>query len=231
MNNLMRAVTSSPPGLIENLFVNNSRPIPTLRPSECLIKVYYSALNRADISQRKGIYPPPPGDSDILGLEAVGVVDQLGTSSTSKWKKNDRVMALCAGGGNAEYVAVHESNLIRIPDWMSFREAAAVPEVWLTAFQLLYWISSLTKPDSCKEVSELNVLVHAGASGVGTSLIQMLKNVLKVKNVFATVGSEDKRAFLERELKVSKAFNYKLPEEQNFDELILKMTNNASVFI
>jgi tumor protein p53-inducible protein 3 len=229
MNNLMRAVGHAPPGLIENLFIA-SRPLPALKANECLIKVHYSALNRADTLQRRGLYPPPPGESDILGLEAVGVVDQC-HSGESRWRANDRVMALCGGGGNAEYVAVHESNLIRIPEWMSFKEAAAVPEVWLTAFQLLYWVSSVTKADSAvlKNVNDLRVLVHAGASGVGTSLIQMLTKVLKVNQVFATVGSEAKREFLEKELHVSKAFNYKLEEEKNFDKHIMGLTQDLGV--
>jgi tumor protein p53-inducible protein 3 len=228
MNNLMRAVGYTPPGLIENLFIG-SRPLPVLKANECLVKVYFSALNRADTLQRRGLYPPPPGESDILGLEAVGVVDRC-HSAESKWRKNDRVMALCGGGGNAEYVAVHESNLIRIPEWMSFKQAAAVPEVWLTAFQLLYWVSNVTKAESAgKNVSDLRVLVHAGASGVGTSLIQMLTKVLKVTQVFATVGSEKKREYLEKELQVSKAFNYKLEEEKNFDKHIMSMTQNLGV--
>lgn len=224
MNNLMRAVGFQPPGLVENLFIT-TRQIPVLKENECLIKVMYSALNRADTLQRKGLYPPPPGDSDILGLEAVGFVQE--TNSTNPlWKKNSRVMALVGGGGNAEFVNVHEKNLIKIPDWMSFQEAAAIPEAWLTAFQLLYWISNITKNENIKQ---RKFLVHAGASGVGTSLIQMLKNVLQVETVFATVGSEDKRDFLEKELKVTKAFNYKLKEEENFDKLILNMTENKGV--
>jgi tumor protein p53-inducible protein 3 len=140
----------------------------------------------------KGLYPVPEGASDILGLEgsfrinlyifiviifllfffciAVGIVHQESHSSNSKWKKNDRVMALLGGGGNAEYVAVDERNLIRIPDWMSFRDAGAIPEVWLTAFQLLYWVSSVTTSNTQEEIRKKRILVHAGASGVGTSV-------------------------------------------------------------
>ena len=88
-NNLMRAVNYTAPGLIENLSIA-MRPIPVLKPNECLVKVYYSAINRADTLQRKGLYPPPPNESDILGLEAVGVIAD--PASSSKWKKNDRVM-------------------------------------------------------------------------------------------------------------------------------------------
>ena len=164
----MRAVGYAQPGLCENLFVH-SVPRPMLKENECLLKVYYSALNRADLLQRRGLYPPPRGESDILGLECVGVVEEApANSSALSWRKNDRCMALLAGGGYAEYVAVHEKNLIRIPEWMTFRQAAALPEAWLTAFQLLYWISSVTQENYRKSVTDLRVLVHAGASGVGT---------------------------------------------------------------
>lgn len=102
---------------------------------------------------------------------------------------------------------------------MGWREAASIPEAWLTAFQLLYWISSITKLD---DLSQKSVLVHAGASGVGTSLIQMLTRVLRVGSVYATVGSEDKKAYLEDKLNVTKAINYKV--ETNFGEKILELT-------
>jgi len=88
MGSLMKAVNYTSPGLIENLSIG-TRQIPTLRNNECLIKVYYSAINRADTLQRKGLYPPPPNESEILGLEAAGIVSE---SFSSKWKKNDRVM-------------------------------------------------------------------------------------------------------------------------------------------
>ncbi len=150
----MRAVGVTAPGVIENLQII-SREIPSLKESECLLKVYYSAINRADTLQRKGHYPPPSGESDILGLEAVGRIHTL--PSNSKWKKNDRVMALLGGGGNAEYVAVNEKNLIRIPDGMSFKEASAITEVWLTAFQLIYWISSVTHAPNLNINNDLKV--------------------------------------------------------------------------
>jgi len=229
MSNLMKAVGYNPPGLIESLHIAQ-RAIPALRENECLVKVVYSALNRADTLQRKGQYPPPPGDSDILGLEAVGYVYKEANSPNPIWKKNDRVMALVGGGGNAEFVSVNEKNMIRIPDFMSYKDAAAIPEAWLTAFQLLYWVSSVTYPNPLKkDIKDTKILVHAAASGVGTSLVQMLKNVLNVETVYATVGSEEKRKFVENELKVTKAFNYKLPEEEDFSKHILNLTDNKGV--
>ena len=105
----MKAVGFTVPGFVENLSIV-SRNIPLLKDNECLLKVYYSALNRADILQRRGLYPPPPGESNILGLEAVGIIQQEATNG-SRWRKNDRVMALLGGGGNAEYVAVNEKHV------------------------------------------------------------------------------------------------------------------------
>ena len=99
----MKAVGFSAPGLVESLHIAQ-RQIPALRDNECLVKVYYSALNRADTLQRRGMYPVPAGASDILGLEGVGTVAKEASVANKIWKKNDRVMALLPGGGNAEYI-------------------------------------------------------------------------------------------------------------------------------
>lgn len=153
MNQIMRAVAFKPPGQVTDLFISSTTPVPTLKPSECLVKVVYSGLNRADIQQRRGLYPPPPGASEILGLEAVGrVVKCADGGEAAKWKPGDRVMCLLSGGGQAEYVAAHQANIIRMPDWMSWRQAACVPEAWLTAFQLLYWVSGFTKTFVRREI-------------------------------------------------------------------------------
>lgn len=151
---LMRAVGITSPGPIQNLQII-SRQIPHLRENECLLKVHYTAINRADTLQRKGLYPPPPNESDILGLEAAGVVHTAPPGS--RWKQNDRVMALLGGGGNAEYVAANENTLIRIPENMSFKDASAITEVWLTAFQLIFWISSVTQSPNYNLNKEVKV--------------------------------------------------------------------------
>jgi tumor protein p53-inducible protein 3 len=225
MSNLMKAVSFTTSGLTENMSIS-LRQIPIIKENECLLRVYYSALNRADIMQRKGLYPAPPGESDILGLEAIGVIDQESNNKSKRFHRNDRVMALLAGGGNAEYVAVNEKQLMKIPDWMTNEHAAAIPEVWLTAFQLLYWISSLSTRSN---LQDLSILVYAGASGVGTSLIQMAKKLLNIKTIFATVSSEEKRNFLENKLQITKAFNYRSDEDVNFDQKILSLTENKGV--
>jgi tumor protein p53-inducible protein 3 len=229
---MMRAVEHLPPGLISNMQVVSTK-LPELRSDECLLKIHYTALNRADLMQRRGLYDPPPGESAIMGLEAAGVIARVSTNPNCPWKLNDRVMALLPGGGYAEFAAVNEAHLLRIPDWMSMEKAAAIPEAWLTAFQLLFWISSLTNDDNKdhlnRRIEDASVLVHAGASGVGTSLVQLLKNVLGVKTVYCTVGSEEKKKFLENELGVNRAFNYKNKEEENFDQLIKNITGPVDV--
>jgi tumor protein p53-inducible protein 3 len=133
-----------------------------LSDGEVLIKVEYSAVNRADVHQRTGNYPPPPGTTDVLGLECVGRIVVEG-ANTAEEKLGNRVMALLPGGGYAQYVKVHASNTIPVPDSVSSQDAACFTEVWATAYQLLFYIGS-AKPGE-------TVLVHAAASGVGTALI------------------------------------------------------------
>ncbi|RME01924.1 MAG: NAD(P)H-quinone oxidoreductase, partial [Calditrichaeota bacterium] len=148
---------------------------------DILVKARATALNRADILQRKGLYPPPPGASSILGLEVAGVVVELG-SQCKKWQKGDRVFGLLPGGGYAEYVSLHENLAMRIPDNLDFEQAAAIPEVFLTAYQVLYWL--------CEVKPGHYVLIHAGASGVGTAAIQLVKEAGAYPIV--TAGSEEK---------------------------------------
>ncbi|KAK6168892.1 hypothetical protein SNE40_020054 [Patella caerulea] len=191
-------------------------PVPTPLEKEVLIKVVASAINRADTLQRKGLYPPPPGSSDILGLEAVGIVHQLGTGCT-RWNVGDPVMALLPGGGNAEYVTAHEDLLMKIPDSINFTAAAAIPEVWLTAFQLLHTIGKVTKGE--------RVLIHGGGSGVGTALTQLVKLAGGIPIV--TAGSLQK---LEKakSLGAVAGFNYKT---EKFSDGVLAATSGKGVDI
>ena len=165
----MRAVQIQAPGPESRLaIVDVDTPVP--KKGEVLVKVHATALNRADLMQRAGKYPPPPGASDILGLEMAGVITDLGEGST-RWQVGDRVLGLLSGGGYAEYVAVPEGHLMFMPTQLSFVEAAAIPEAFLTAYQALYWLGELK--------ADASVLIHAGASGVGTAAIQLnLKNGL-----------------------------------------------------
>jgi len=146
-----------------------------------LVAVRASAVNRADLLQARGQYPPPPGASDILGLEISGVVSAV-SEDVQGWSAGDRVMALLPGGGYAERAAVPSGLLMRLPDDWSFVQGAAVPEAWLTGFLNLFIEGQLAAGES--------VLIHAGASGVGTAAIQMARAAGAV--VFATAGSPEK---------------------------------------
>ena len=149
-------------------------PPPTPGPNEVLIRVRATAVNRADLLQREGHYPPPPGASEILGLECAGVLE--GT--------NDRVMALLPGGGYAEQVAVHEGSILRVPDVLSDEEAAAIPEVFLTAFLNIFMLARAREGET--------VLIHGGGSGVGTAATTLCK--LAGMRVLVTAGSDEKCA-------------------------------------
>ncbi|HPA51289.1 MAG TPA: NAD(P)H-quinone oxidoreductase [Thermoanaerobaculia bacterium] len=172
----MKAILVPSPGGPEAL-VPAEAPEPALRDGEVLVRVRATAVNRADLLQAAGKYPPPPGESEILGLEAAGLVEGTG----------ERVFCLLPGGGYAEKVAVPRSMLMPIPDRLSFEEAAAVPEAWFTAYLNLFREGGL----AAGEV----VLLHAAASGVGTAAIPLAKDA--GARVVATVRSAAKAGPLE----------------------------------
>ncbi|MGB1250192.1 MAG: NAD(P)H-quinone oxidoreductase [Candidatus Promineifilaceae bacterium] len=152
--------------------------------NEVLVDVKATAVNRADLMQAAGHYPPPPGASNILGLEMAGIIVALGSEVTG-WQVGDRVCALLAGGGYAQQVVISADLLIRLPDGWTFEMGAALPEVWLTAFVNLYLEADLQAGET--------VLLHAGASGVGTAGIQLAK--ASGAQVAITAGSAAKLAF------------------------------------
>jgi tumor protein p53-inducible protein 3 len=199
----------------QNLYIGES-PDPIPSENELLVRVKATALNRADLLQKQGHYPPPPGASTILGLEMAGVVEQVG-NGVKKWKPGDRVCALLPGGGYAELVAVPSDMAIPIPDNLSFEEAAAIPEVFLTAYLCLFKLGNI-KPT-------YTVLIHAGASGVGTAAIQLAREV--GATAIATASTEAKRAACVS-LGASLAIPYK---DTQFDEEVRKATNNKGVNI
>ena len=161
----MRAVLVPNPGPPEDMTIGTV-PTPEPGPEEVLVQVHATALNRADTFQRQGHYPPPDGASEILGLEMAGTVAATG-GDVLDWHENDRVFALLDGGGYAEYTTVHKDRLMAVPPGMSMQEAAAVPEVFLTAYQALHWLGGLQAGH--------HVLIHAGASGVGTAALQLVR--------------------------------------------------------
>jgi tumor protein p53-inducible protein 3 len=213
----MRAVQLKQTGGVEQLYIGGDVRKPTPKEHQVLIKVHATAINRADILQREGKYPVPVGESDILGLEASGTVEELGMGCT-KWKVGDRVMALLAGGGNAEYVCAEEGLVMSIPLSMSFTDAAAIPEVWLTAFQILHLVGNVRSGDT--------VLIHAAGSGIGTAAVQLVKlTVDGGARSLVTAGRQDKIEFA-RHLGADEGFNYK---DGSFVEKVLNATDGRGV--
>lgn len=162
----MRAITFDAPGGPEVLRLAEV-PDPVAAPGEVIVQVRGTAVNRADLMQRRGLYPPPPGASDILGLEAVGEVAELGPGTATDLAPGARVMCLVGGGGYAEYLAVPASNCIPVPQGMAWEQAAAIPEVFITAYQALVRLGHLKEGEVA--------LVHSIASGVGTAAAQICR--------------------------------------------------------
>ncbi|GJD12022.1 Quinone oxidoreductase PIG3 [Galdieria sulphuraria] len=202
----------------ENCLVVVEREVPDLSGAQLLVKVRATAINRADIMQRHGRYPPPPGETDILGLECAGEIVEVGPGCKRDWKRGDRVMALVGGGGYADLCVVEEACTIHIPENWTFEQAAAVPEAWLTASQLLMFVAQ-TKPGDW-------VLIHAGASGVGLAAVQIATKVVGAKAI-CTAGSQEKlNACIARG--ASEALNYK-DADGAFSERVLQITEGHGV--
>ncbi|MEM7513667.1 MAG: NAD(P)H-quinone oxidoreductase [Bacteroidota bacterium] len=210
----MKAVTFSQPGSAEVLQIQEV-PQPSLSDQEILIQVAATALNRADIMQRQGMYPPPPGASDILGLEVAGTVVKC-SSQAKRFKEGDQVMALLPGGGYAEYVNIDQGLAMPIPKGISLQEAAAIPEVFLTAFQALHWLGRISKGDK--------VLIHAGGSGVGTAAIQLAK--LMEAEIFTTASAP--KLPVCKQLGAHHLIDY---NSQSFEEVVVKATKGKGVDI
>lgn len=161
------------------------RPSPTLDAGQVKIRVAAAGLNRADLLQRAGHYPPPPGASDILGLECSGIIAEVGPGSS--WQAGDRVCTLLAGGGMAEEVVVDGRHVLPVPEGVSLIDAAAIPEVYATVWLNLFQLAAL-KPGE-------KVLLHAGASGIGSAAIQLCKAF--GNPTWVSVGSAERLAYCE----------------------------------
>jgi len=205
----MRAVVVTEPGGPEALTLAE-RPDPEPGPGEVVLDVVASAVNRADLLQRQGFYPPPPGASDVLGLECSGVVAAVGPG-VERWQVGDEVCALLAGGGYAEKVLVPEGQLMAVPDGIDLVEAAALPEVACTVWSNVFMTAGL-RPDE-------TLLVHGGAGGIGTFAIQ-LAHALGTR-VATTAGSEEKLAVC-RDLGADITVNYR---EADFVEVVKGATD------
>ena len=191
----MRAILIDNPGPDSTLRIGTYET-PSPGPDELLVRVQATALNRADLMQRAGKYPVPSGASPILGLEMAGVIEDWGTDCDG-WKKGERVFGLLPGGGYAEYVVIPQALAMRVPDVFTIQEAAAWPEVFLTAYQALFWLGDVKQ--------EEEVLLHAGASGVGTAAIQLALEVGAKVYVTASAPKHD----LCLSLGAHKAIDYK----------------------
>lgn len=192
----MQAILIKEPGDAGQL-MRGPFPKPQPQAADLLVKVKATALNRADIMQRQGKYPPPNGASPILGLEMAGVVEQAGPQCRGG-NPGDRVCGLLPGGGYAEYAVIPGDMALPIPAHLSFEEAAAIPEVFLTAYQTLFWLGELQEGE--------RVLIHAGASGVGTAAIQLARDAGAIPIV--TAGAERKLSVC-RDLGAQAAITYK----------------------
>ena len=209
----MKAIEISTPGGPEVLKLVE-REKPALKKGEVLIRVTAAGINRPDVFQRKGAYPPPPGASDLPGLEVAGEIVDGDLSGTSL-KIGDRVCALTPGGGYAEFCVAPAGNCLPIPEGFSDVEAAALPETFFTVWTNVFDRGAL----SGDEV----LLVHGGASGIGTTAIQIARAL--GHQVFVTAGSDERAAAVEA-LGATKAINYKT---QDFVEEIKKLTNGKGV--
>ncbi len=209
----MKAVHIKEFGPAENLEIIET-DIPEPAADEVLIKIHAAGINRPDIVQRNGFYPPPPGASDILGLECAGEITAVGPD-VKRWNVGDKVCALLTGGGYAEYAVAHEGCCLPIPKGLDYVEAAAIPETFFTV-----WANLCTTFLLCFGET---ILIHGGTSGIGTAAIQIAK--LRGATVITTSGSDEK-CRQAKELGADHTSNYKT---EDFVEKVLSITNNEGV--
>jgi putative PIG3 family NAD(P)H quinone oxidoreductase len=209
----MKAILIKSPGGANQLYLGEYET-PRPAPDEVLVKVQATALNRADILQREGKYPPPEGASPILGLEMSGEVVKVG-DEVEKWNVGDKVFGLLPGGGYAEYTVIHQDMAMAVPENLSMEEAAAIPEVFMTAFQAVHWLGKLQPSE--------RILIHAGASGVGTAAIQLARE-MQAGDIIVT-ASRSKHDIC-RDLGAHYTIDYK---NQDFRDEIKKITDGEGV--
>ena len=189
--------------------------VPAPASGQVRIKVMATSVNRPDIIQRQGNYPPPKGESEILGLEVAGVIDALGPE-VSGWKVGERVFSLVAGGGYAEYALAYASHLMRMPEGMSYAQAACICETYITAFLNVFMLGELRDGET--------VLLHGGGGGVNTAGIQLCRAL--TPNAKIVVTASPKKLERVRQLGAQLAINYK---EQDFAEEIKNFTRGKGV--
>lgn len=189
---------------------------PSPKENEVLVKVMATSVNRPDLVQREGKYPPPPGDSEILGLEVAGVIEQLG-SNVSGWKVGDRVLSLVGGGGYAEYAVAYADHLMPIPDAMSFEEAACVCESYITAFLNIFILGEFKDGQTA--------ILHGGGGGVNTAGIQLCRALAPNSKLIVTASPEK----MERVKEVGADLVINFRETPDFSEIVKEYTNKKGV--
>ncbi len=210
----MKAVLLKNFGGPENMFLGEAEK-PQAKTDEILIRVYASSVNRPDIVQRQGNYQPPPGDSEILGLEVAGVVEALGEGAT-RWQVGDRVMALIGGGGYAEYATAHQDHAMGIPIEMSFEEAACICETYLTAFLNVFMLGKLTNGQTA--------LLHGGGGGVNSAAIQLCQYLVPDTKLIVTCSSGKVERM--QSMGVDHVIDY---QNSSFVEEVAKITDKKGV--
>ncbi|MBB3226215.1 NADPH2:quinone reductase [Luteibacter sp. Sphag1AF] len=209
----MKAVEISRPGPPDVLTLVD-RPVPSLRPGDVLIRVAAAGINRADTGQRAGTYPPPPGASDLPGLEVSGRIVAMGADA-GDWKVGDAVCALVDGGGYAQYVAVPAGQCLPVPKGLNWIEAAALPETCFTVWTNVF--------DRARLIAGETFLVHGGSSGIGTTAIPLARAL--GARVFTTVGTKAK-ADACLALGAERAINYR---DEDFVAVVKSLTDGAGV--
>jgi putative PIG3 family NAD(P)H quinone oxidoreductase len=188
---------------------------PSAVEGQVLIRVMATSVNRADIVQREGNYPPPKGDSEILGLEVAGTIEALGPG-VSGWKRGDRVMSLVGGGGYAGYAVAYANHLISIPEAMSFEQAACICETYITAYLNVFMIGGLKDHES--------VLLHGGGGGVNSAAVQLCKSLVPTAKVVVTASPQKVERV--KQLGADLVIDYKV---QDFAEEVKAYTDNKGV--
>jgi NADPH2:quinone reductase len=215
MEAIMRAVLLDDFGCVEMLKVGEvERPAPA--EGQVLVKVFATSVNRPDIVQREGKYPPPAGDSEILGLEVAGVIESLGAGVTG-WKVGDRVMSLVGGGGYAEYAVAYAGHLMPIPENMTFEEAACVCESYITAFLNVFILGEFSDGQTA--------ILHGGGGGVNTAAIQLCRALTPSSKLLVTASP----AKMERVKELGADFLINYHETPDFTEVVKEYTAKKGV--
>ncbi len=211
----MKAVLMEGFGGVEVLKVGEAEK-PTPGEGQVLVKVFATSINRPDLVQREGKYPPPPGDSEILGLEVAGVIEELG-AGVSGWQVGQRVMSLVGGGGYAEYAVAYASHLMEIPESMSYEEAACVCESYITAFLNVFMIGELKDKQTA--------ILHGGGGGVNTAAIQLSKALTPAAKLIVTAHPSK----IERVKELGADLVNDFTANPDFTEVVKEFTNKKGV--